>query len=60
VDIDGKLERATDELWCIEDAIMALQDVRGMADVLQILRDRMIVKSFEVEQFQKLASGRAV
>ena len=60
MDIDGKLERATDELWCIEDAIMALQDVRGMADVLQILRDRMIVKSFEVEQFQKLASGRAV
>jgi hypothetical protein len=60
VDIDGKLERATDELWCIEDAIMALQDVRGMADVLQTLRDRMIVKSFEVEQFQKLASGRAV
>jgi len=60
VDIDGKLERATDELWCIEDAIMALQDVRGMADVLQTLRDRMIVKGFEVEQFQKLASGRAV
>lgn len=60
MDIDGKLERATDELWCIEDAIMALQDVRGMADVLQTLRDRMIVKGFEVEQFQKLASGRAV
>ena len=60
MDIDGKLERATDELWCIEDAIMALQDVRGMTDVLQILRDRMIVKGFEVEQYQKLISGRAV
>jgi hypothetical protein len=60
VDIGGKLERATDELWCIEDAIMALQDVRGMADVLQTLRDRMIVKGFEVEQYQKLISGRAV
>lgn len=60
MDIDGKLERATDELWCIEDAIMALQDVRGMADVLQTLRDRMIIKGFEVEQFQILASGRTV
>lgn len=60
MDISDKLERATDELWCIENAIMALQDVRGMADVLQTLRDRMIIKGFEVEQFQILASGRAV
>lgn len=60
MDIDGKLECATDELWCIEDAIMALQDVRGMTDVLQTLKDRMIVKGFEVEQYQKLISGRAV
>jgi hypothetical protein len=55
--VSEKLERATDELWCIEDAMEALKDVRGMGDVLQTLKDRMIVKGFEVEQFQKLAMG---
>ena len=50
MDIHDKLGRAQDELWCMEDAISALQDVQGMEHVRQIIKDAMVVKGFGVEQ----------
>ena len=54
MDIHDKLERAQDELWCMEDALDALQDVQGMEHVRQIIKDAMVVKGFEVEQLHNI------
>lgn len=54
MDIHDKLERAQDQMWCMEDALDALQDVPGMDHVREIIKDAMIVKGFEVEQLHKV------
>lgn len=54
MDIHSKLERAQDELWCMEDALDALQDVTGMDHVRDIIKGAMIVKGFEVEQLHRM------
>lgn len=54
MDIHSKLERAQDELWCMEDALDALQDVPGMDHVCEIIKGAMIAKGFEVEQLHKM------
>ena len=54
MDIHSKLERAQDELWCMEDACDALADVQGMERVIDIIRGAMIVKGFEVEQYHRM------
>ena len=58
MDIHDKLERAQDELWCMEDALSALQDVQGMEHVRQIIKDAMVVKGFEVEQLHNIIEAR--
>lgn len=54
MDIHDKLERAQDQMWCMEDALDALQDVPGMDHVSDMIRSAMIVKGFEVEQLHKV------
>ena len=54
MDIHDKLERAQDQMWCMEDALDAFQDVPGMDHVREIIKDAMIVKGFEVEQLHKV------
>lgn len=54
MDIHNKLERAQDQMWCMEDALDALQDVPGMDHVREIIKGAMIVKGFEVEQLHKV------
>ena len=58
MDIHDKLERAQDELWCMEDALDALQDVQGMEHVRQIIKDAMVVKGCEVEQLHNIIEAR--
>ena len=54
MDANSKLDRAQDELWCMEDALDALQDVPGMDHVREIIKDAMIVKGFEIDQLHKV------
>lgn len=54
MDIHDKLERAQDQMWCMEDALDALQDVPGMDHVREIIKGAMIAKGFEVEQLHKV------
>lgn len=54
MDIHDKLERAQDQMWCMEDALDALQDVPDMDHVREIIKGAMIVKGFEVEQLHKM------
>lgn len=54
MDIHSKLERAQNELWCMEDACDSLADVQGMEHVIDIIKGAMIVKGFEVEQYHKM------
>lgn len=54
MDIHSKLEHAQDELWCMENACDALAEVQGMEHVIDIIRGAMIVKGFEVEQYQRM------
>lgn len=54
MDAHSKLDRAQDELWCMEDAMSALQDVPGMDHVKDIIKGAMIVKGFEIDQLHKL------
>ena len=48
--LHDKLERAVDEMSHIEEAMEALKQVRGMGNVLDILRDCLIVLGFERDQ----------
>ncbi len=48
--LHDKLERAVDEMDHIEEAMEALKPVRGMGNVLDILRDCLIVLGFERDQ----------
>lgn len=52
MDIHDKLDKALDDLWCVEDALEALKDVEGMENVRDIIHDCMIVKGFEVNQLR--------
>lgn len=54
MDIHDKLERAQDQMWCMEDALDALQDVPGMDHVRDMIRSAMIVKGVEIEQLHKM------
>lgn len=54
MDIHDKLERAQDQMWCMEDALDALQDVPGMDHVSDMIRSAMIVKGVEIEQLHKM------
>lgn len=50
MDAHDKLERAAEEIFRLSEAIEYLSGVRDCGDVIQILRDRMIVLNFEYEQ----------
>lgn len=52
MDIHDKLDKALDDLWCMEDALEALKDVEGLENVCDIIHDCMIVKGFEVNQLR--------
>lgn len=43
MDLHEELERITDDIMHIEDAIEALQDVADCDDVIDVLHDRMLV-----------------
>lgn len=54
MDIHDKLDKAQDQMWCMEDALDALQDVPDMDHVRDMLRSAMIVKGVEIEQLHKM------
>lgn len=53
MDKHERLDRTQDEIWCIEDAIEALKDVRNMKDIIEILNDRIRVLQFVYDEIHK-------
>lgn len=46
MDKHGKLEKLSHEIFCLEEAIEYLEQVHGNEDVIEVLKDRMIVLGF--------------
>lgn len=49
-----KLERAEDEIYRLGEAAEYLEGVRDAEDIVQWMKDRMIVLGFEKEQYHRL------
>jgi len=49
-----KLERAEDEIYRLGEAAEFLEGVRDAEDIVQWMKDRMIVLGFEKEQYHRL------
>lgn len=54
MDYSDKLERAEDEIYRLGEAAEYLDGVRGAEDIVQWMKDRMIVLGFEKEQYHRL------
>lgn len=52
------LERAEIEILHINDALEALEGVRSMEDVVDMLNDRLILLRFECEEYRRLIEAR--
>jgi hypothetical protein len=52
------LERAEIEILRINDALEALEGVRSMDNVVDMLNDRLILLRFECDEYRKLIEAR--
>ena len=58
MDSYDKLERAETEMLHIEDALEALNGVREMDEVSDMLNDRMILLRWECDEYRKQIEAR--
>ena len=58
MDSYDRLERAETEMLHIEDALEALDGVREMEDVADLLNDRMILLRWECDEYRRQIEAR--
>lgn len=58
MDSFDRLERAETEMLHIEDALEALDGVREMEDITDMLNDRMILLRWECDEYRRQIEAR--
>ena len=58
MDSFDRLERAELEMLRIGDAVEALENVRNMEDVIDMLNDRLILLKWECDEYRKQIEAR--